>query len=235
VRLCDLAPDGASTLVTRGLLNLTHRQGHERPRPLVPGEHYSVTVVLNAIAHAFPAGHRLRVALSPTYWPWAWPSPEPVTLTVHEGQLELPVRPPRPEDTTLAPFGPPAGAEPVEVEIVRAKESGCAIRRDLEAGTFELTFRQDYGGRRRLADGLEFETYGEDAFRISAGDPLSATTRSERVDDLARGDWRVRVEATSVLSGDADAFRVTNAVEGFEGSVRVFAKSWSRTIPRDLV
>ena len=32
VRLNDVPPDGASTRVTYGLLNLTHRDGHERPR-----------------------------------------------------------------------------------------------------------------------------------------------------------------------------------------------------------
>ena len=30
---------------------------------------------LNDIAHAFPAGHRMRIALSTSYWPIAWPSP----------------------------------------------------------------------------------------------------------------------------------------------------------------
>ena len=38
VRLCDVAPDGCSKLVTRQVLNLTHRDGHEHPSPLVPGE-----------------------------------------------------------------------------------------------------------------------------------------------------------------------------------------------------
>ena len=69
VRLCDVAPDGSSLLVTRGLLNLTHRDGHERPEPLVPGERYTVTVRLNSIAHAFaarspPAGRRLPHVLA---------------------------------------------------------------------------------------------------------------------------------------------------------------------------
>ena len=37
VRLCDVAPDGSSTLVTRGVLNLTHRESHETPAAR-PGE-----------------------------------------------------------------------------------------------------------------------------------------------------------------------------------------------------
>src|SRR5205823_5573565 len=63
VRLCDVAPDGTSTLVTFAVLNLR-------------GEGGRVRVPLTAIAHAFPEGHRIRVALAGCYWPWAWPSPE---------------------------------------------------------------------------------------------------------------------------------------------------------------
>jgi uncharacterized protein len=232
-RLCDIAPDGSSLLVTRGLLNLTHRDSHENPSPLVPGEHYTVTLRLNSIAHAFPPGHRLRIALSPTYWPWAWPSPKPATLTIHTAHLHLPTRPPQPHDDQLPPFQPPEAAEPLDPEIVRTKESGCEVRHEVVAGRHELTFRQDYGGRRRLEDGLEFETYGEDVFTILDGDPLSAVTRSDRTDALSRGDWHVRVDTSSVLSGNAESFLVTNVVEGFEGDVRVFAKTWNLELPRE--
>ena len=76
-----VAPDGGSSLVARGVLNLTHREGHDRVVALVPGEPVTVRVPMQSTAYAVPAGHVLRLAVSPTYWPWAWPSPEPVTLT----------------------------------------------------------------------------------------------------------------------------------------------------------
>lgn len=57
VRLNDVAPDGASARVSYGLLNLTHRDSHADPEPLVPGQTYRVAVQLNDIAHRFPAGH----------------------------------------------------------------------------------------------------------------------------------------------------------------------------------
>ncbi len=47
VRLCDVAPDGSSLLVTRGVLNLTHRESHEEPEPLEPGRRYEITVPLD--------------------------------------------------------------------------------------------------------------------------------------------------------------------------------------------
>ena len=75
VRLCDVHPDGASLRVSYGMLNLTHRDGHETPAPLVPGQRYQVRIQLNDAGSVFPAGHRIRLALSTTYWPMIWPSP----------------------------------------------------------------------------------------------------------------------------------------------------------------
>ena len=53
-------------------------------------------------AYSFAKGHRMRVAVSTTYWPLIWPSPEPVTLTLATGKsaLALPVRPPSPRTRT---------------------------------------------------------------------------------------------------------------------------------------
>src|SRR5699024_1539646 len=80
-RLSDVAPDGSVTRISYGLLNLTHRDSHAAPEPLVPGERYVVQVKLNGAAQQIPVAHRLRVATSTSYWPFAWPPPRPVRLT----------------------------------------------------------------------------------------------------------------------------------------------------------
>ena len=64
VRLIDVAPDGSAASVARGFLNLTHRQSREAPTPLDPGKRYRVEVQLTGTAYAFPAGHRVRLAVS---------------------------------------------------------------------------------------------------------------------------------------------------------------------------
>lgn len=94
-------------------MNLTHRNGHHKVQKLMPGKRYRVNFQLSDAAHSFVRGHRLRVAISTTYWPMIWPSPEPVELTVHtkNSSIELPVRPSR-GGPKLKPFlsaeeGPP--------------------------------------------------------------------------------------------------------------------------------
>jgi predicted acyl esterase len=234
-RLCDVAPDGSSLLVTRGLLNLAHRDGDEEPTPLQPGRRYQVCVRLNAIAHRFPAGHKVRLAVSPTYFPWAWPSPEPVTLTVDAGssRLELPERPPAAEDAP-APFEPPEFPPPLPVEVTLASPGARRVSCDLSTGRHELVVGLDHFGTRGLGDGLVYSEQAQDTYSIVEGDPLSAEARSEWTIGLTRGEWSVRVETRSVLSGDAERFHIVNSLDGYEGAHRVFARTWSRSILRDL-
>ena len=74
MRLNDVFPDGRVSRVTYGVLNLTHRKSHEFPEPMKPGRKTVVTVALNDVAYSFRKGHRMRVAISTTYWPMIWPS-----------------------------------------------------------------------------------------------------------------------------------------------------------------
>ncbi len=115
-RLCDVAPDGSSTLVTRGVLNLSARHGRDRAVPWTPGATEDVTFELNGIGHAFPPGHRIRLAVSSAYWPWIWPQPESAagfTLDPEGSALELPVR--EQELTDDIRFEEPEEAEPLGV------------------------------------------------------------------------------------------------------------------------
>jgi hypothetical protein len=236
-RLCDISPTGASTLISRGLLNLTHRDSHEQPTPLEPGKRYLVMVRLNAVAHALPAGHRWRVAVSPTYWPWAWPSPEAVTLSLFSGeasQLNLPVRPPRSDDTALSPFEEPEGAPPLQVKQLRPSTRTYSVQYDVVENKYQLVDGRDSGGSRQLANGLEYEYLNTNIYTIVEGDPLSAHIRCDRMMRVGQGDWQIRIETASTMTADKETFYVTNLLEAYEGRTRVFVKSWDFTVQRDL-
>jgi hypothetical protein len=191
---------------------------------------------LDAAAYAFPAGHRVRVAVSSSYWPWAWPSPEPVTSTLLGGELTLPVRPPRAEDESLPAFGEPEQAPPLDVEHVAAGPGGRSIRRDLATGLVEQTFDWDVGGTVRL---VPIDLVSDDAshvvYSIVEDDPLSASVRFRARTGMARAGWAARAEVTSTMSSDAESFHVTSALDAYEGETRVFARTWTWRFPRDHV
>ena len=112
VRLCDVHPAGESVRVTYGVLNLTHRDGHEHPALMAIGERYRVRIQLNDAGSVFPAGHRVRLAVSTAYWPMIWPPPEKATLLIFAGTLDLPLRAPQGADARLEPFPEPESAPP---------------------------------------------------------------------------------------------------------------------------
>jgi putative CocE/NonD family hydrolase len=238
VRLCDVSPEGISSRISWGLLNLTHRESHEEPTPLQPGKQYTVTVRLNAMGHRLEAGHRWRLTLSSTYWPQAWPSPEPVTLSVFTGgvsRLEMPLRPPRVEDADLKPFEPPEVAPPMEVEVLRTASADRFVTNDVVKGLHELSVVWDTGLRRLVSSGIEYGWDHTETYRLIEGDPLSASAQCSRVMGVARGDWRPRVEMTHTLTADKDAFLASVVLDAYEADSRVFNKTWTFRFPRDLV
>jgi putative CocE/NonD family hydrolase len=234
-RICDVAPDGSSTLITRGVLNLCHSRGHDQPEPLVPGVPVEVTIPLRSVGYAVPAAHRLRLALSTCYWPWMWPSPEPVTITVRTGggaQLLLPARTPHPQDRELKPFEPPAHASPLPVVALRARQPEHLIRHDPATGELTVRIRRDFGGGQRLPSGMEYSEYDPTTLTIHDDDPLSAKAVCERRIEMRRGEWSTRIELKSTMTCTAHDYRLSTLIDAYERDTRVHTRAFARTIPR---
>ncbi|GIG66203.1 CocE/NonD family hydrolase [Phytomonospora endophytica] len=242
VRLSDVAPNGEATRFTYGLLNLTHRDGSAKPRPLEPGERYRVDVPLNGIAQSIPAGHRLRLSVSTSYWPLAWPAPEAATVrfTAGSSSLTLPVRPPRAEDEKLREFGEPEIAEPLAVTQLEPGEHHWRVTRDLATGVSTLAIADDQGSQRLEETGtvLRRGTWERYSFRWNDVNSVRGETRTVR--RFERGDWRVEVVTRTVLSSTSENFLITAQLDAYEldasrGDPRVYSQNWRREIPRDLV
>jgi predicted acyl esterase len=210
VRLCDVHPSGESLRVSFGILNLTHRDGHETPAPLVPGQRCRVRIQLNDAGAVFPAGHRIRIALSTAYWPMIWPAPETATVTILGGTLDLPARLPEAGDA-LRPLPEPETATP---------EKPTAPRPGVE--------RID-----RL--GLELGNEGKFTYDIDDDDPLSAVVEIRRTETISRDAWRIRLETLMRLSCTRDAFLLRASLRALDGETEVCRRDWDLSIPRDFL
>jgi uncharacterized protein len=238
VRLSDVSPDGRATRVTYGLLNLTHRDGHASPSPLVPGERYQVSVKLNGVAHAFAPGHRIRVALSTSYWPLAWPPPEPVWLEVFTGSsnVALPVRPVgEADEVTPRPFDEPEGAEPISVTQIEAGKHRWQVTRDLIGYESALEVVKDLGVVRFDDIDLEVSRRAEERYSCVADDFESIRGETTWSMGFRRDDWAVRAVTRTVLTSTAKDFCLHAELDAYEGNERVLSRNWRTRIPRDHV
>jgi putative CocE/NonD family hydrolase len=259
VRLCDVAPDGSSTLVTRGCLNLARRAGMDRSAPALDAAE-TVEVAMSAIAWVFPPGHRMRLSVSDAYWPWVWPRPygdEPVVLSPTLSELILPVRdgdaPSEPVRFEEAEQAPPLGV--IDSGTVETGMGGTGtggddggergggavageppaereVRYFPQNDEWRLIVNPNYAGTRIFPDGLRKSERALETYSIRSGDPLSATAASEWHVALSRTGWAVEVDVRGQMTGDAEAFHTTHSVRARLDGVTVFERSWQADIPR---
>ena len=246
-KLCDVFPDGTSTLVARGFLNLTQRRSRTDPAPLRPGAVEPVELELDATSWVFPAGHRMRLSLAGADWPNIVPPPGPVTLiveragsvlTLPELQGPSPCPPPtipplRPRDPAEAPSAEAGTGDPRSTgrlgpdppTLWRVVRDVLGHRTEAEIG---------HGGRTELGGGTVFS----ERYRGTVGAALDRPGLT-----WARGSADYRIEwpeatvATSArldLRGDAEAFEVRIDLEARDGDQLAWTRAWHRRIPRHL-
>jgi putative CocE/NonD family hydrolase len=240
VRLSDVAPDGAATRVSYAVLDLTHRDGHERPKRLPVGQPQTVRIRLNDCGHAFPAGHRIRIAVSTAYWPLVWPAPEAATLTVHMGEsrVELPVRRPRDDDAAIR-FARPEAAPATRVTLVVPGRLARSHSLDLiadearyrtvgEGGVFgEGTIRLDEIGT-EIAHDLTRD------LSITGSDPNSARYAIDQQIRMGRDGWRIEIATRTEMTSTPTRFRLTGTVTATENGEAFVTRTFDETIERDL-
>lgn len=235
VRLCEVAPDGASRLVTAGLLNLTHRDGHADPQPLEPGTAYRVRVPLLPTGHAFGVGGRVRVSVSASFWPWAWPSPEPVAVALlpEGGTLHLPVRPADPARDG-EPTAPPAPDPPSTLDVTEVPATR-EVRWDPVERVQEVVMTFSDGTTVDRADGLTRTETERNRFLLREGDPTSARVECTRTDAISRGEWDTEVRTYSQMTCTEGDFHIASRLVALEHGREVFTRNWEVTVPRDQV
>jgi predicted acyl esterase len=259
IRLCEVSPDGSSRLVTYTFLNLCARSGDMANPEVIPGGPFAVSAKLNLIGHVFKRGWRLRLSISPFYFPTLWASPEIATIRLKTGQvgdlaesrLILPGREKRAEDERVqrlitAPRTAFVGPEQYvpTVKTIRTGSStreaspvtvggrsGTQVRKVFDYGSVV------YGG---ALDNLLVDQRVEEDARIFDGDPLSAIASSRSESKLERGEWKVRtLTRTRIWSerigSDKVVFHYEAEARAFIGDVPFEERHVEGTIPRRWV
>jgi uncharacterized protein len=173
-----------------------------------------------------------------------WPSAHLGTLTVQTGlsRLTLPVRRASaalPADVS-APrgavrFGPPEAENPPLPRQLRSADAYRRIIWDVGSGEQRIEVLRDEGRSLIEPIGVEIGFQKSLRYTILPGDPSSA--RAEAHYDLvhrhAHG-WDTRIRTRSAIACTATHYIIEADLEAFEAERRVFSRSWTRKIERDL-
>ncbi len=223
VKLTDVWPDGTSALVTRGLLNLTHRV--DPPAPLVPGESYEIAVEMEATSWVFPAGHSVRLSVAGTDWPNTWVPPHPVTLTVESLQMRLPVLPPGGEgEPKFAAVDAPARDDVGDNSWSTGHD---VLRRVTHVAT-------KYGGPYDVRHGGRMTDHYEGLATVSTTDPAQASASGTVRFAIEWPGVSVAVESRLRVRSTRDEYCLDIELDALESGAIIAERRWSERIPRHL-
>jgi putative CocE/NonD family hydrolase len=235
VRLNDISPQGEVARVSFGVLNLTHRDGHAQPEALAPGRQYKVRIQLNDAGHRFAMGHRMRIAISTCYWPMVWPAPAAGVLEIIPGasSLDLPERQARTSEPVVV-FGAPESLPATRRTYSRTGAISRTVEYDLGSAVQRVEVKRDDGRSVLEEIGVETEFRKTLRFWIHPSDPASARAQADyELAHRAEG-WDTLVKTRSLLSCTTSDYLFEAVLEAFEGGRRIFLRSWTQRIARDL-
>ena len=235
-KLCDVFPDGTSALVTRGILNLAHRDGHDAPQPLEPGAATPVEIELEATSWIFEPGHRVRLSLAGADWPNVWPPPAGGTLLVERDSVELALPVLDGAGHEAAPALPQSTGQDAHAADTDDDQPPLVWRFEQDVVARETRAITSYGWRYEGELGARVEERYDGAVGVSTEDPADAWARGTAVYRVTWPEADVRTEARLELRSHAEAYHVVIDViaEELGGGLGTQERRFERTIPRRL-
>ena len=239
-KLCDVFPDGTSALACRGLLNLTHRNGHDAPLALEPGVPTEVEIELEATSWIFEPGHRVRLSLAGADWPNIWPPPSGAPLQVDRGSVEL-VLPVLDGPAPLpAPMLPPTTGKDTHAPESDDDQPPTIWRLEDDQLGHEARCVTGSGSNYEAPFAARVEERYEGTVGVSKDDPALAWARGRTVYRITWPEADVRTEATLDVRSDGEAYHVVITLIAEElgpepGETGFYReRRFERTFPRRL-
>jgi uncharacterized protein len=221
VRLCDVAPDGPVALIADGGLLASHRNSHEVPEPMVPGQVYELRIALRHTAYRIATGHCLRVAISSADFQNAWPTGIAARNTIHRGgahasRVILPLA--ASHRRTLAPpsFQDSPHRLPAAGTIERP---GYSLTHDLVNDAMTCSLMSSGGANRSV-------------YTVSNRDPARASIDSSCTYTAPHPTLDIRIVTACQTASDTTSYSHDAKVETTVNGRRHFHKSWAESVPR---
>jgi hypothetical protein len=207
------------------------------PVDLVPGKKYSIPIELHVTSWVFPAGHKIRIAISNTLWPMIWPTPDSMNTSLYLGgadasRLELPVVP---SESSSRPKFPPVEPDPPMPENVTSEGEAWppqewTVTHDLMNGKTRVFWSGN--------DSSEFpwgrmKDHEQMSYEVQDSKPETNTVHGEASTTVELPNRTLVWSVVLDLRSDAKNFYYHFERHLTENGAQIRAKTWDDTIPRD--
>ncbi|WP_135536102.1 CocE/NonD family hydrolase [Halostella pelagica] len=228
VRLVDVAPDGSANTITVGALRASRRNGLDEDDPLEPGTEYEIEVPLNPKSYVFEDGHRLRVAISASYFPFAKPTGEHGSFVIRSApddpsNVRLPVQYYGEEkrDQNRIEMGDPDDSLPNAPSALTRSDVTWETTRERTGDTGSVT--KEFENTLDLPHVRLNETGTYEA-SVESDDPSSWSATNQFEMTMEYDDEVIEVHASNSLSDTIIELQTTITRDG----TRIFDETWTR-------
>ncbi|NNE78719.1 MAG: CocE/NonD family hydrolase [Silicimonas sp.] len=233
-RICDVAPDGRSNLVTRTVLSLGLDDTLDGPRKSIGHRAERYRITFPSTAYRVQAGHRIRLAIGASYWPLVWPVARPTRIGVHTDSASLAL-PNFPRAATPVPGFP----EPRD--LPQPKSWTQKTRGDLERSIAEpdgafmrMGWTQPLTTTAFSALELELSYTTSADYRMKPGDPATAECSIVHEMIIGRPDGEAKVTGQLRLAFDNGGYLCTFELTATWNGKEAFRTSDTRSLPGDV-
>ena len=230
-RMSDIAPGGQVTRVTYGTINLNNRDALDSGQRVNPGEVFGLEVEMDFIAQTIPKGHRMRIALSDSYFPLLWTAREKATISLQPSLqlLELPLY----KGSAIEnPFQPVQSAAPEPVTMLRESSNKRQICEDVASGVISVEIEDDFGCMKFDNHCLVVDQIANEQYSAHPEDPNQTRASTHWIHKAGRDDWQVASETKINITCDRESFYIEASLVATAGDKVVYEKSWNETVAR---
>ncbi len=234
VRLVDIHPDGTAYRIAFGVLNLAHRDGNGDPQAMPHDTPVEIGVELDACVYRVRTGHRLRVAISTSYWPTILPAPTDPGITIDTSSIRLGI--PQPAGAVPIEVPEPENEDPLPRYLSHTEpHTRHWIEKDRSSGRTSLHIESDSGLTEHPGTGMSSRDSRNEVWSIDEGDPTSSRGRADWICETSRPGWHIRTTSFAALACTASEWILTGETVAEENGAEVLRKPYEHRIPRDFM
>lgn len=226
-RICDVAPDDTSRLITEGGLLSSYRSNDGHGEALIPNRVTEIRFALRHCAYKVEPGHRLRVAIASSSFQNAWPCGQAAHNTLHRGsrhpsRIVLPIAARDPKGLI-----PPMFVEPdkAQTPYQRLLKPTYLLHHDLVSDSVSCELHKG---------NVDGSGYSKSIYTTSNIDPADTTIDSTFLYRPPHPSREIQVEANCRTVSDARSYSHQVQISITTDGKKFFEKNWTECAPRGL-